>query len=276
VTVNWLLIFVPIAVVLEHAWPQAHTWIFFAACVAIIPIAHLIVELRGRPAAAGAFVRKGGAWRDVPCRFDRRDGVGGRAIELVQGRAAHSCVRHHGLLILFHAGGGAAMPDTAVVRTGFLRELGHAYLRQRYTLLFYTLLLTMAAAPVFAALEFPGGLIELLLGANLLAAVLSVSAGKGRNVLLALMILMWLARSVIAWLEHPALSATTLGIWTVIGLLAASGALRFAMRAASIDAEHLYAALSAYLLAGIFFGLFYWILEQSWLGTFTFAVNSRV
>jgi voltage-gated potassium channel Kch len=43
------------------------------------------------------------------------------------------------------------------------------------------------------------------------------------------------------------------------------------MRAVSVDAEHLYAALSAYLLAGIFFGLFYWVLEQSWPGTFAFA-----
>ena len=43
-TINWLLIFVPIAVALEHALPQAHTWIFFTACVAIMPIAHLIVE----------------------------------------------------------------------------------------------------------------------------------------------------------------------------------------------------------------------------------------
>jgi len=110
-----------------------------------------------------------------------------------------------------------------------------------------------------------------LLAANLLAAVLPFRAGKGRSVLLALMILVWLARSVIAWLEHPALSAMTLGIWTVIGLWAAAGALRFAMRAASVDAEHLYAALSAYLLAGIFFGLFYWVLEQSWPGTFAFA-----
>ena len=41
---NWLLIFIPITVALEHAWPQAYTWIFFAACVAIIPIASLIVE----------------------------------------------------------------------------------------------------------------------------------------------------------------------------------------------------------------------------------------
>jgi ion channel len=163
------------------------------------------------------------------------------------------------------------MSDTAIVGTGGLRELGRAYMRQRYTILFYTLLLTMVAAPVFDALEFPGDLIELLLAANLLAAVLPVSAGKGRSVLLALMVLVWLARSVIAWLDHPALSAMTLGIWTVIGLLAAAGALRFAMRAVSVDAEHLYAALSAYLLAGIFFGLFYWVLEQSWPGTFAFA-----
>ena len=153
---------------------------------------------------------------------------------------------------------------------GGLRELGRAYLRQRYTILFYTLLLTMVVAPICAALEFSGDLIELLLAANLLAAVMPVSAGKGRNVLLTLMILVWLARAVTAWLEHPALSAMALGIWTVIGLLAAAGALRFAMGAASVDAEHLYAALSAYLLAGIFFGLFYWVLEQSWPGTFAF------
>src|SRR5499433_3414127 len=43
-TINWLLIFIPVAVVLEHAWPQAHTWIFFSAALAIIPIAGLIVH----------------------------------------------------------------------------------------------------------------------------------------------------------------------------------------------------------------------------------------
>ena len=43
-TINWLLIFIPVAVVLERAWPQAHTWIFFAASLAIVPIASLIVH----------------------------------------------------------------------------------------------------------------------------------------------------------------------------------------------------------------------------------------
>ena len=41
---NWLFIFIPIAVVLEHVRPEQHTWIFFAACIAIVPIARLIVE----------------------------------------------------------------------------------------------------------------------------------------------------------------------------------------------------------------------------------------
>ena len=42
--VSWLFIFVPVGAVLERIAPLAHTWIFFTACLAIIPIAHLIVE----------------------------------------------------------------------------------------------------------------------------------------------------------------------------------------------------------------------------------------
>jgi len=144
------------------------------------------------------------------------------------------------------------MSEVIEDRAGGLHALQSAYLPRRYAILFYTLLLTMVAAPVFAALEFPGGLIELLLATNLLAATAVV----------------WLGRPIAAWLEHPALSAMTLGLWTLIGMLAAAAALRFAMRATSVDAEHLYAALSAYLLAGIFFGIFYWVLEQIGPGTF--------
>jgi voltage-gated potassium channel Kch len=80
-----------------------------------------------------------------------------------------------------------------------------------------------------------------------------------------------LARPVTAWFDHPALSAMTLGLWTMIGLFAAAGAFRFAMSATQVDAEHLYATLSAYLLAGIFFGLFYWVLKQIKPGTFAAA-----
>jgi hypothetical protein len=153
-----------------------------------------------------------------------------------------------------------------------LRDLGRFYLRRRYTILFFTLVFTLVAAPVVAAFGLRGALIESLLAANLLAAVMPVKARKSRSLLVVVMTALWLARPGAAWLGHQALSTATLGAWTLIGLFAAGVALRFAMRAVKVDAEHLFAALSAYLLAGIYFGLLYWALEQLHPGTFT-AIN---
>jgi uncharacterized membrane protein YvlD (DUF360 family) len=163
------------------------------------------------------------------------------------------------------------MSAASVSWTGWRGALMRGDLNRRYTILFYSLLLTLVAAPLFAAFGFTGALIELFLAANLLAAVLPVDTGKDRRVLLITVTAVWLARPVTAWFDHPALSAMTLGLWTLIGLFAAAGALRFAMGAELVDAEHLYAALSAYLLAGIFLGLFYWVLEQIRPGTFAVA-----
>ena len=149
--------------------------------------------------------------------------------------------------------------------------VGAAYGRRRYAILFYTLLLTLVMSPLVAAFEWNGAIIEFFLAANLLAAVLPVNGGSHRRFLLAGMALAWLMRPATAWFDHPGISAMTLGFWTLIAMFAAAGALRFGMHATSVDAEHLYAALSAYLLAGIFFGLFYWVLEQVRPGTFNFT-----
>jgi voltage-gated potassium channel Kch len=161
------------------------------------------------------------------------------------------------------------MTEAAENGAGGLRAVWRTYLRRRYTILFYVLLLTMVAVPLVAAMELTGALMEFFLAATLLAAVMPVGSVKSRRVLLVVVPLVWLARPVTAWFDHPALSAMTLGLWTLLGLFAAVNALRFALRARQVDAEHLYAALSAYLLAGIFFGLFYWVLEQ--IGPQTFV-----
>jgi Ion channel len=133
----------------------------------------------------------------------------------------------------------------------------------------------MLAAPVGAALGFGGGLIESLLAGSLLAAVLPVAGGKVRNVLLAVLIALWLVRPMTAWLGYPILSQLILGAWTFIGLFAAAVALRFAMRGTKVHSEHLFAALSAYLLAGIYFGLLFWALEQIHPGSVSEANFSR-
>ena len=150
-----------------------------------------------------------------------------------------------------------------------LHGLARTYLRRRYTILFYTLLLTLVAAPVISALKMSGAFLESLLAASLLAAILPVSEVRSRPYLLLTMVVVWLSRPLTDWLDQPALAVMTLAIWTLIGLLAAAAALRFAMRAGQVDAERLYSALSAYLLAGIYFGLLYWVLEQLNPDTFT-------
>ncbi|MFN7925600.1 MAG: calcium/proton exchanger [Bryobacteraceae bacterium] len=38
-SLNWLLVFVPVAVWLEHARPTEHLWIFATACLAVLPLA---------------------------------------------------------------------------------------------------------------------------------------------------------------------------------------------------------------------------------------------
>jgi hypothetical protein len=66
------------------------------------------------------------------------------------------------------------------------------------------------------------------------------------------------------WLDQAALVPLDLALWTVVALLAAASALRFALSAREVDREHLYAAISVYLLAGIFFGVLYWVIERTW------------
>lgn len=151
---------------------------------------------------------------------------------------------------------------------GGLSEFGPAYLRNRYRVLFYTVLAVLVGVPILSALRFSGVLIEWLLATSLLAAIMPVGGVRSRPYLLIGMLAVWLARPLTVWLEHPLFSAVTLGIWTVIGLLATAAALRFAMGATVVDAEHLYAALSAYLMAGVFFGLLYFVVEQMSPGTF--------
>ena len=148
------------------------------------------------------------------------------------------------------------------------------YLNWRYAVLFYSLLLTLAAGPLLGALGFFAGFLEFLLVTNLLAAVIPMARGWGRGLLLILLAFAVTVRLGADWLGHARLSAESLGLWTIVALLAAANALRFALRATAVDSEHVYAALSAYLLAGNFFGVFYWVLERAWPGSFSMATQS--
>jgi Ion channel len=145
--------------------------------------------------------------------------------------------------------------------------LWHIYRNWRYAILFYSLLLTLAVGPLHRALGFPTSLLDLCLAINLLAAVVPTGGRKTRWVLLLFLVVAFVGRSGTIWLDLAALEPLALALWTVVALLAAASALRFALGIRVVDRERLYAALSAYLLSGIFFGVFYWVLEHTWSGS---------
>ncbi len=142
------------------------------------------------------------------------------------------------------------------------------YRQHRYAVLFYSLLFTLVADPFFTALGWGDALTQFLLAANLVAAATSVDLGVPRPVRLAIVAAVVAGRIATGWIDAPWLMAGTLAGLILVGLAAAGGALRYALAATVIGLEHVYAALSAYLLAGFFFGVAYWALEQVSPGAF--------
>ena len=165
----------------------------------------------------------------------------------------------------------APVGEDAIVSGNRGPALLGSYVQHRFAVLFYSLLLTLVAAPTSGALGLDGSILELFLAANLLLAVTSVGSARGWRILLIVLALLWVARLATAWLDDSTLSVVSLGTWTMLGLAASAGALRFAMRASRVDAEHVYAALSAYLLSGILLGQVYWALQQLWPSSFTLS-----
>ena len=143
------------------------------------------------------------------------------------------------------------------------------YHRRRYAVLFFTLLFTLLAMPITTFFQWGSDAIELLFGASLLAAVVPLGTRRSRRALLGAVLLLLLARPVATEAHLVDVSKTALGLWALIGLIAAGGALRFVLKADDIEGEHVYAALSAYLLAGIFFGVTYWAIEVALPGSFS-------
>ena len=142
------------------------------------------------------------------------------------------------------------------------------YNQHRYEILFFTLLFTLGAMPVATFFQWGSTAIELLFGAILLAAVVPLGTARSRRIIIVAIVLLLLARPVATEANLSGVSETALGLWALIGLLAAAGALRFVLRADEIAGEHVFAALSAYLLAGIFFGVTYWAINVALPGSF--------
>ena len=138
----------------------------------------------------------------------------------------------------------------------------------RYAVLFYTLLVTLAVSPLLTALGFSADLLQIFLAFSLLVAVIDVSGGRGRTLLLLVAAIAVGLRIAPASTVGARLEGGALVVAGGLALFAVARTMRFALRAPVIADEHIYAALSAYLLAGLAFGLLYWDIETVWPGSF--------
>lgn len=143
-----------------------------------------------------------------------------------------------------------------------------AYERRRYAILFYSLLLMLVLTPIAAALGQPQYLIRLLCGFALVAAVMPNETGRNRYLLLAVILIIIIARFASERDDVPISPGSMLGVYGAIGLLAAAAALRTVITSRRVSTEVVYAALSTYLLAGIFFGQLHLAVETHWPGSY--------
>jgi Ion channel. len=107
------------------------------------------------------------------------------------------------------------------------------------------------------------------MGFCLLAAVIPNGTKRTRLILIGGILLLILARFASERAYLPISPGWILGLYGLIGLAAAGGALRFAISSEKVGSETVYAALSTYLLAGLFFGQIYWSIELAWPGSLT-------
>jgi hypothetical protein len=149
-----------------------------------------------------------------------------------------------------------------------------SYRAHRFAWLFFSLLLTLGSRPALETLVSGFNLLELLLALNLVAAVASAAHERWIRVLLVLGIAFVVTRGIRAVLGVEVLLPISQVLWVTASLLATAATARYALRAGVVDAEHIFAALDAYLLAGLIFAVCYWLLDQTWPASFGAAAES--
>ncbi|MBO9717374.1 MAG: two pore domain potassium channel family protein [Pseudoxanthomonas sp.] len=130
-------------------------------------------------------------------------------------------------------------------------------IRHRYAILFCALLATIAIGPLLEALDFGDTTMETLLSISLVAAVFPIGVMQRRWTMLGFVGLVLVLRGLASHLDSATISVVGAVLWAAVAVVAALGAIRFALSSVRVNAEHLFAALSAYLLIGVCWGVIY-------------------
>ncbi|HAS86391.1 MAG TPA: hypothetical protein DCS31_06295 [Candidatus Competibacteraceae bacterium] len=150
------------------------------------------------------------------------------------------------------------------LRRAFSYWFGH-----RYTILFYSLLFTLLAAPFITLARFHSNLLlGILLSANLATALAGFKSRHISHVLLVFFSVMISIRLAAGSADMQGLTTGATIATVLLGFFAAAEAVRVAMSSKKISKEHLYAALGAYLLFGFVFGVLHFAIAEGWPGAY--------
>jgi hypothetical protein len=162
-----------------------------------------------------------------------------------------------------------AAPADGSASTHRLTAFVTAYRRRRFAWLFVSLLLTLGAGPTLEALAPRYSPLQLLLAISLLAAIASVAHEGEMRLPLLLGLGFVVARLARAALGMPGILAVSELLFLTATVLVTVATVRHALlRPGAVDSERILAALDAYLLAGLLFGVAYWTLDKLWPASF--------
>lgn len=157
-----------------------------------------------------------------------------------------------------------------------LARLLERFRRHRFTWLFAALLATIGARPVLEAFGSERDPFDALIAASLAMAALGLARERGMRWLVALaaaFVAIWGTR---AALTTDSLQATGWLLWAAGFALAVVACVRHALGSGPVDTERIFAALDAYLIAGLLFGVAFWGLEARHPGSFGGALGDGV
>ncbi len=155
-----------------------------------------------------------------------------------------------------------------------IKELTQRYCRRRFAWLFFSLLVTMIAAPVLSALGLSPRFMEVFLAVNILAAILITLFSFGSYVSIGLLVLVLAARGGEAVFGSGPLLATSQGAGALACLVSIYVMFRYVLSEGSVSSERIFAALDVYLMMGILCGLVFCIFEGIWPGSFSVQGSS--
>jgi hypothetical protein len=165
---------------------------------------------------------------------------------------------------------------TAATEGGGWRGLVDRYWRRRFGWLFGSLLITVGVYPLIRTMGVVSVPIWLVLAANFLVTVASMAREQTFRVKAGLGAGLVVAGAVQAVVGSLSWLTLTEALWVAASLLGTVASVRRALQPGPTDGERIFAALDAYLLAGLLFGVWYWMLEQAWPGSFHLASGTAL